>query len=141
MRKYSREQVKAMSQTEYESLICKELNEAGFKQKYDGELCEYEPDESTFGGGIVFDVRAVDYLKRLGLVDNGKCPMCGVKEDELDRRLEHMKSGATYHVCNSCYKQYARQEREKRGCACCLSMLIVFALIIWGIVKLIELCI
>lgn len=127
-----------MSQSQYQQVICDELNAAGFKEEFDGERSEYYPSESTFGGSIAFDVQAVDYLKRLGLVDNGKCPMCGVKEDELDRRLENMESGATYHVCNSCYKQYARQERAKRGCACCLGMLIVFALIIWSLIWGIE---
>ena len=63
MKKYTREQVKAMSQVEYESAICKELNDAGFRQEFHGESSEYQPDESTFGGGIVFDSKAVDYLK------------------------------------------------------------------------------
>ena len=42
--KYTREQVKAMTQEEYESAICKELNNAGFRQEFDGEQSEYEPD-------------------------------------------------------------------------------------------------
>ena len=37
MKKYTREQVKAMSQVEYESAICKELNDAGFRQEFNGE--------------------------------------------------------------------------------------------------------
>ena len=136
MKKYTREQVKAMSQVEYESAICKELNDAGFRQEFHGESSEYQPDESTFGGGIVFDSKAVDYLKGIGLIDNGKCPMCSVKEDELEYRLQNPHSGAIYHVCKSCYKQFARQEREKRAKGCCLIVIIVIALIIWGIVKL-----
>lgn len=134
--KYSREQVKAMTQDEYESAICKELNDAGFRSEFHGEFHEYQPDEATFGGSIVFDPKAVDYLKQIGLLDNGKCPMCSVKEDELEYRLQNPHSGAIYHVCKSCYKQYARQEREKRAKGCCLIVIIVIALIIWGIVKL-----
>ena len=136
MKKYSREQVKTMTQDEYESVICKELNDAGFRQEYNGKQLEYYPSDSVFGGGIVFDNKAVNYLKDIGLVDNGKCPMCSVKEDEFDYILQNQQSGAVYHVCKSCYKQYAQQERARRGCGCCLGILIVIGLIIWGLIKL-----
>lgn len=138
MRKYSREQVKAMSQTEYESLICKELNEAGFRTTY-GER-EYVPSDAVFGGGIVRDLQAVEFLRKIGLVDNGKCPMCSIREDNIEYRLQNHQSGAMYHVCKSCYKQYARQEQTKRAIGCCLGIFIVLVAIIaftiWGIVKL-----
>ena len=133
--KYTREQVKAMTQNEYESAICKELNDAGFRNEFRGESHEYEPDESTFGGAIVFDPKAVDYLKQIGLLDNGKCPMCSVREDDLLYKLQNQTSGAVYHVCKSCYKQYAQQERAKRGCGCCLGTIVIIGLIIWGIIK------
>ena len=136
--KYSRDQVKAMTQDEYESAICKELNDAGFRQKLHGELSEYYPDESTFGGAIVFDPDAVDYLKRVGLLDNGKCPMCSVREDDLMYKLQNQQSAAVYHVCKKCYKQYAKQERAKRGCCCCLGTIVIFSLFIWGIIKLLS---
>ena len=138
MRKYTREQVKAMTQHEYESAICKEVNNAGFRQEFQGVKSEYEPHGTVFGGAIVFDSKAVDYLKDIGLIDNGKCPMCSKKEDELEYRLQNQRSGATYHVCKSCYKRYARQEQEKRAKGCCLVIIVIIALIIWGIVKLIS---
>lgn len=134
--KYSREQVKAMTQTEYESAICKELNDAGFRQKLHDKQVEYYPHESTFGGGIVFDPEAVNYLKNIGLVDNGKCPMCSIREDDLMYTLQNQQSGASYHVCKSCYKEYAKEEKAKRCCGCCLGVIVVIGLIIWGIIKL-----
>jgi len=127
-----------MTQDEYESAICKELNDAGFKQEFHGELSEYYPDESTFGGAIVFDPEAVNHLKHVGLLDNGKCPMCSIREDDLMYKLQNQQSGAVYHVCKSCYKQYAQQERTKRGLGCCLSILIIIVLIIWGIIKIVS---
>ena len=136
--KYSREQLKAMTQDEYESAICKELNDAGFRQVFHGEHLEYEPDRSTFGGAIVFDPEAVNYLKHVGLLDNGKCPMCSVREDDLMYKLQNQHSGAIYHVCKSCYKQYARQEQEKRAKGCCLGVLVVIGLVIGGIIKLLN---
>lgn len=138
MKKYSREQVKAMSQSEYESLICEELNNAGFRHCFHNEEHKYFPSDSVFGGAIVFDLQAVEYLKQIGLLNNGKCPMCSVKEDELDYKLQWQRSGAICHVCKSCYKEYATQERAKRGMGCCLIVLVIIVLIIWGIVKLIS---
>ena len=127
-----------MTQDEYESAICSELNAAGFRSEFHGSYLEYEPDESTFGGAIVYDPKAVNYLKQIGLIDNGKCPMCSVREDELEYKLQNQNSGAVYHVCKSCYKQYAQQERAKRGFGCCLGIIVIIALLIWGIVKLIS---
>lgn len=138
MKKYTREQVKAMTQNEYESAICKELNDAGFRQEFHDKQLEYEPDGSTFGGAIVFDLEAVNYLKHVGLLDNGKCPMCSVREDDLMYKLQNQHSGAIYHVCKSCYKRYARQEIEKRAKGCCLGVLVVIGLVIWGIIKLLN---
>lgn len=136
--KYTREQVKAMTQDEYESAICDELNAAGFRSEFHGEFHEYQPDESTFGGAIVFDPKAVEYLKQIGLLDNGKCPMCSVKEDELQYKLQNQNSGVVFHVCKSCYKQYARQERAKRGCGCCIGIIVIIVILIWGVVRLIS---
>ena len=136
--KYTREQVKAMTQEEFESVICSELNDAGFRQNYHDEKSEYQPDESTFGGAIVLDDEAVDHLKNVGLIDNGKCPLCSVNEDELEYKLQNQQSGAIFHVCKSCYKQYAKQERAKRGYGCCLVIFFIIALFIWGIMKLMS---
>ena len=137
MRKYTREQVKSMTPYEYVSTICNELNDAGFRQEFHDKMIEYEPDESTFGGAIVFDSKAVNHLKTIGLLDNGKCPMCSEKEDELKYRLQNPQSGAIYHVCKSCYKQYASQERQKKAMGCCLIIIIIIVLAIWGIIKFI----
>ena len=136
--KYSRNQVKAMTQKEYELAICNELNTAVFRSEFNGEKLKYEPDESTFGGAIVFDQKAVEYLKQIGLIDNGKCPMCSIREDDLLYKLQNQQSGAIYHVCKSCYKQYAQQERAKRGFGCCLGTIVTIGLVIWGIIKLLS---
>lgn len=127
-----------MTQDEYESAICKELNDAGFREKFNGKQSEYYPDKFTFGGAIVSDPDAVEYLKRVGLLDNGKCPMCSVREDDLMYKLQNQRSGAIYHVCKSCYKQYARQEQKKRAKGCCLLVVVIITLLIWCIVKLVS---
>ena len=83
----------------------------------------------------MFNLNAVRYLRNIGLLDNGKCPMCGIREDEANYALSY-QNGATFHVCKKCYKQYAQQEKQKRGCTCCLAVLVVLGLIIYGIVQL-----
>lgn len=134
--KYNRDQVKRMTPHEYEEIMCKELSKAGFQQEFHGEKLDYSPDESTFGGGVVFDLEAVEYLKQIGLLNNGKCPMCSTREDRVEYRLQH-QNGADYHVCKNCYKEYATQERQKRGCACCLGVLFILGAVCYGILKLI----
>lgn len=132
--KYSRDQVKAMTQDEYESAICDELNAAGFRNKIQGELHEYLPDESTFGGAIVFDPEAVNYLKGIGLVNNGKCPLCGRNEEELRYRFTYQDGYSNYHVCKRCYKLY--RKNPIRGCSCCLGTSFIIGFIVWCIYTL-----
>jgi len=134
--KYAREQVKAMTQDEYESAICKELNDAGFRHEFHGEQLEYHPDESTFGGAIVYDSDAVNYLKGIGLINNGKCPMCGRNEEELRYRFTYNEGYSNYHVCKHCYKLY--KKNPVRGCCCCLGTIVVVGLLFWGIYWLVH---
>ncbi|MBR2777337.1 MAG: hypothetical protein IKD75_09590 [Prevotella sp.] len=134
MGKYTRDQVKAMTQDEYESAICNELNAAGYRHEFNGVSHEYQPDESTFGGAIVFDSDAVNYLKGIGLINNGKCPMCGRNEEELRYRFTYQDGQSNYHVCKRCYKLYRRN--PIRGCSCCLGIIIFIGLVIWGIYSL-----
>lgn len=138
--KYTRNQVGNMSSMTYLETMCQELKKAGFHAKQRGNRPphEYEPHDAVFGGDIVFNIEALRYLRNIGLLDNGKCPMCNMREDRLEYALSY-QNGATFHVCKKCYKQYARQEKQKRGCACCLIVLAVVGLIIYGIVKLLIL--
>ncbi|MBO7052275.1 MAG: hypothetical protein J6W24_06390 [Prevotella sp.] len=132
--KYTREQVKSMTPDEYESAICEELNANGFRHEFRGEAQEYYPDRYTFELYISSDIDAVNYLKQLGLVDNGKCPICSTREDDLVYRMQNYRSGATYHVCKTCYKRYSRGQKKAKGC--CFLIIVAVVLIIFGIVML-----
>ena len=135
--KYSREDVKSMSPITYRELICEELNHAGFQYEFQGGKSDYIPDYSTFGGVIVKDGQAVRYLKTIGLINNGKCPWCGEREETIQDSLtpDH---GVSFHVCKRCYKQHCIQERRKRGYCSCIVLLIFITLIISGIIKLFK---
>lgn len=132
--KYTRKYVRAMSADEYREAMCNELNAAGFREHFHDQESEYEADEFVFGGSIESDKEAVDYLKSIGLIDNGKCPFCGERE-EGQHQLQSPRSGAVFHVCDKCYKQRSVQERQKRGCGCCLGIAILIAFIIYLIIK------
>lgn len=99
--KYTRSQVRDMSPMEYWEAMCQELKKAGFQgQRGNRPPHDYEPFDAVFGGDIVFNLDAVHYLQNMGLLDNGKCPMCGIREDAVNYALSY-QNGATFHVCKN----------------------------------------
>lgn len=88
--KYTRSQVRDMSPMEYWEAMCQELKKAGFQgQRGNRPPHDYEPFDAVFGGDIVFNLDAVHYLQNMGLLDNGKCPMCGIREDAVNYALSY----------------------------------------------------
>ena len=85
--KYSRVEVNRMSWQEWNRTMAEELNQKGFKAKeWNGELHKwtktgkYKPDDDDpklFVLGTIEDAGAITYLRDLGLLSNGRCPMCG----------------------------------------------------------------
>lgn len=137
--KYSREQVKAMTPDQYTKALCMELNNAGFKVTYnDGSTSEFEPSWDVFELCIAENPKAVQYLREIGLIDNGKCPLCSINEDDLQYRQRNPKSGEWYHICKSCYKQSVKRTRTLKGlrCGCCLGMIAIPIVVIWVLFKL-----
>lgn len=94
--KYTRSQVRDMSPMEYWEAMCQELKKAGFQgQRGNRPPHDYEPFDAVFGGDIVFNLDAVHYLQNMGLLDNGKCPMCGIREDAVNYALSYHKQEKT----------------------------------------------
>ena len=81
MKKYDTFDISSLTLYEFNKLMALELNKAGFKNrvKKNGviEECSYEPDEHMLDLSVISDISAVNYLKVIGLLDNGKCPRCG----------------------------------------------------------------
>ncbi len=91
--KYNSSQIYSISWIEWNTLMAKELNETVYKQKerdsagqikfkpyktYDKKSPFIELNEpKTFILGMVCGVDEVNYLKSLGLLNNGRCPRCG----------------------------------------------------------------
>lgn len=137
--KYSREQVKSMTSDQYTKVLCNELNDAGFRVIYnDGSTAEFEPSWDVFELCVAENARAVQYLRSIGLIDNGKCPLCTIHEDDLRYRQRNLKSGEWYHICKSCYQQSVKKTRTIKGCrsGCCLGIIVISIVVIWFLVKL-----
>ena len=95
--RYSRDQVKPMTQDEYEFATCN----AGFSLEFHGKQLGCPIDKSTFGGAIVFAPEAVDYLKRVGLLDNGQCPLCYVREETLCTSNPQLLGLSAFFACKA----------------------------------------
>lgn len=116
--KYSTEKINSMSYQEWMETIAKELNEAGFKGegynatmgRFMKNVAPYEVnDVSTFFMGAINDSSAMDYLKSIGLVNNGRCPMCGaVIKGTPSRFMDGMNPNLNFQICSSCGKEGKR---------------------------------
>lgn len=141
-KKYSLSQVKNMTFRQWIETIVKELNSAGFRargynskiQKWQNNFSLYEVGEpETFFLGELVDVDAVEYLKEIGLVDNGKCPLCGNNiEGNPGRFTDGYNSSLHFQICQNCVSQGKRVSvNPANNTGCIISLL----LMPWYLVK------
>lgn len=139
--KYSTEEVNNMSYQEWMETIAKELNEAGFKgdgySETTGQFIKNAApykvrNISTFFMGAINDSNAMDYLKSIGLVNNGHCPMCGaVIKGAPSRFTSGMNPNLNFHICSSCRREGQRISINPSNSGCMLA----FILLPWHIIK------
>lgn len=137
--KYSVEELSNMSYQEWMETIAKELNDAGFKGegysategRFIRNAFPYEVrDVRYFFMGAINDAAAMDYLKSIGLVNNKRCPMCGMPiKGEPSRFTDGSNPQLNFHICSSCRKEGQRISTNNSGC------LLALALIPWHIIK------
>lgn len=140
--KYSAEELNNMSYSEWMETIAKELNEAGFKgEGYSKEygrfmrnIAPYEVgDVRYFFMGSINDYKAMDYLKSIGLVNNGRCPMCGSPiKGTPSRFTDGTNPSLNFHICSSCRREGQRTSVNPANNTGCLFAL---ALIPWHLIK------
>ena len=102
---YSKEQVASMPYLTWMETIAKELNEAGFKsdKKLSTPYSVSEDNVTYFFMGAINDPNAMKYLKRIGLVNNGRCPMCGEKiKGSPSNFVDNLHPGLDFHICSYC---------------------------------------
>lgn len=132
--KYSFEMIINLSLKEYVELIVDELNKNGFRIKglQNGKEVFYEysvPDSPSYFIFGITDYEAIEFLKRIGLLDNGKCPATG-KPLGYDRVLwQNGKIGhIRFFISKEFYDQYyGRVRKTQKGC--CLFFLLIIGII------------
>ena len=110
--KYSAEKVNNMSYSDWMETIAKELNAAGFmaegySEEHHRFMKNIAPyivrDVRYFFMGAINDAKAMDYLKFIGLVNNGRCPICG---NSIKGTPSMFTSGLNpdlcFHICARC---------------------------------------
>lgn len=108
--KYTRDDVRNMTFEQFHEKICDELNENGFRYyiEWGGELegpLMFSPEGKQLPG--IVDIffshvppDGIDFLKEIGLLNNGRCALCGAPIDSGE--YVKSKENGTFHICRRC---------------------------------------
>lgn len=140
--KYSSLQVKNMTFNQWVETCVKELNSAGFRTRgYNSETRKWQNnyslydvgDPKTFFLGELDDVDALEYLKSIGLVNNGRCPLCGNSiEGNPGRFTSGFNPSFHFQICQNCAKRGRNRSMNPANNTGCI---ISLALIPWHLMK------
>lgn len=135
--KYSEEQLSELKYKDYILLMAKELNDNGYTddngKPYSVSTNVHGDFVSDFSIGFVLslkDPKAVDFLKEIGLLNNGRCPLTGLLISNGCRRIytsENSKS-ITFEI-NTAWDE---ANKVKRNWGCLLSPIIIIIGIVLG---------
>lgn len=132
--KYQSSQINEMSWQAWNEVMAEELNKAGFKAKeFDGQKWtktgKYDAgdDPSLFVLGTIEDSNAISYLRDIGLLNNGRCPMCG---GPIIGKPGRFTSGYNpnfhFKICQNCVSSRGGMRRgvpQSSGCMIALLLL------------------
>lgn len=128
--------IKKMSFEKYVELMCITLNKAGFKKEIrgsDGNYKEvsYEPFLDLIIVDVIKDYKALNYLKKVELLDNGRCPECGNTMNNTYKFISGLNQASSYYICSKCYHDGLRIQRSfnpKGNNGCMLVLFVTFIL-------------
>ena len=137
--KYSKDYLNNLTYKDYILLMAEELNNNGFTDK--GKKYEVSTDVngnfvSDFFRGFVLsleDKGAVDFLKEIGLLNNGRCPLTGLMYSQLSQTSytsEH--NPAINYDINRKWLEYTK---EKKNWGCLFSIPVIIFGIVVGIIN------
>lgn len=141
--KYTSNQINSMTWQQWNEVMAKELTAAGFKGRnfIDGRWQDYGPvtagdEPKYFISSVVTDVDRLNYLKELGLIDNGRCPMCGGKiVGTPGRYTNRLDRSYTHQICQNCVqtrgglrKTPSNNNSQSSGCMVTLTIFIISVL-------------
>jgi hypothetical protein len=136
--KYTSEQVCQMSWAEWNDIMAKELNEAGFRARgFNPDSGKWENNRELYNAdslepkffilGTVDGASEFDHLKKVGLLNNGRCPMCG--EPILGnpgRFTSGYDCNAHFQICQNCAnigRRTSLNPANNKGCFIALLLL------------------
>lgn len=132
MKQYTSEQIEAMSWREWTETMAKELNEAGFKCKgVSNKLQPYtvwegEDSPKLFLLGSVEKVEEITYLKNIGLLNNGRCPMCGgMIKGTPGRFTSGYDPNYHFQVCINCVRKRNGIHVNSNNQGCVVALLLM----------------
>jgi len=138
--KYTSEQINSMSWKEWCETMAAELNDAGFKARGYNEKTgrwqdNYVPytagDPQTFILGAVDGKEEIDYLKSIGLLNNGRCPNCGNSIiGNPGRFTSGYNQSVHFQICQSCVNRGKRMQqafgiKTSSGSGCMAALLLL----------------
>ncbi|MDE5810847.1 MAG: hypothetical protein K2H61_00895 [Muribaculaceae bacterium] len=141
---YTKEQIKNMTWPEWNEAMAKELNEAGFRTRgfnsetgrWESNRDLYKPhptDPETFILGQVEGANEINYLKNKGLLNNGRCPMCGGPINGIPARFTSgYDQNVHFQICQKCCNKGRRTSLNPDNNTGCMLALILFP---WHLIK------
>lgn len=142
--RYTSHQINQMTWAEWNATMAKELNKAGFKargfnsktRKWEDNLQPYTTTQSEpkfFILGTINSTKEIDYLKQIGLLNNGRCPMCGSPiNNNPGRFTSGYDNNLHFQICQSCYNKGRKTSMNPANNNGCILTLILFP---WQIIK------
>lgn len=137
--KYSKEKLNNLTYKDYILLMAEELNKNGFTdkgKKYEVSTDVYGNFVSDFFRAFVLsmeDKGAVDFLKEIGLLNNGRCPLTGLMYSQLSQTSytsEHNPS-INYEI----NRKWLEYTKGKRNWGCILSFPVIIVGVVVGIIN------
>ena len=142
--KYTSSEINQMSWSQWNDAMARELNNAGFKArgyndkigKWEDNYTAYEADPNEpklFILGTVDGAKEINYLKEIGLLNNGRCPMCGKPIYGTPGRFTSgFDRDCHFQICQECAKHGRRTSVNPANNTGCL---LAFVLFPWNLIK------
>lgn len=107
MKKINYQEIKDLGYYSFIEMMTNKLNKTGIKPRdYHKFLFNDRDPDSSFMGGICTSFPAIEYLKNIGLLNNGICPMCGKRP--IDHKYiftSGFNRDINFHICKGCYNE------------------------------------
>ena len=130
--KYSQDNLNELTYKDYILLIAKELNNNGFADDK-GEVYKVGTDingnfVSDFSRGFILSIKdkeAIDFLKEIGLFNNGRCPLTGLmlSDKTTTKHTSEYDSHITYDI-STLWEKYTKS-RINWGCIVPIPIIII----------------